>query len=256
MMPRSATRGRFWNPLGWLEFNREGRIVFSPRIGRPWDAPETDMTVRSNEARNVSGTLPATLSASCVLIGGVVVVSAHQLGPASTHMAVHIGLMNLVAPLAAAALALGPFAGPSRPGAVWSAAITQMVLLWCWHAPPLQQFLLTSHVATIAGHTFLFVSALWFWWSLLRLTAWARWQAVAALLITGKLACLLGVLLTFSPRLLLGIHDPATTLSDQQLAGLLMITACPLSYVVAGVVLAAQLVGGAQSSWNAPNAFR
>jgi cytochrome c oxidase assembly factor CtaG len=33
-----------------------------------------------------------------------------------------------------------------------------------------------------------------------------------------------------------------TDLTDQQLAGLLMITACPLSYVLAGVVLAAQMM--------------
>ena len=76
----------------------------------------------------------------------------------------------------------------------------------------------------------------------------ARWQAIFLLLLTGKLSCLLGALLIFAPRLLYAadIHAPSFdigTLDDQQLAGLLMITACPLSYVVAGVVLAARMIG-------------
>lgn len=63
-----------------------------------------------------------------------------------------------------------------------------------------------------------------------------------ALLLTGKLACLLGALLIFAPRELYRLHG-LPSLEDQQLAGLLMITACPLSYVVAGVAMAAQAIG-------------
>ena len=71
---------------------------------------------------------------------------------------------------------------------------------------------------------------------------------------TGKIACLLGVMLIFSPRLLysaspgqhvhLGLHEiaAAPTLADQQFAGLLMIAACPLSYLLAGVVIAARMI--------------
>jgi putative membrane protein len=69
----------------------------------------------------------------------------------------------------------------------------------------------------------------------------ARWLAMGALLITGKLFCLLGVLLVFTPRLiypeLASVRD-AAALSDQQLAGLTMIVACPASYVLAGIVIA------------------
>ncbi len=38
-------------------------------------------------------------------------------------------------------------------------------------------------------------------------------------------------------------HHALPSLEDQQLAGLLMIAACPLSYVVAGIVLTVQLIG-------------
>jgi putative membrane protein len=67
-----------------------------------------------------------------------------------------------------------------------------------------------------------------------------------ALLITGKLFCLLAALLVFSPRVLypdaLAAHRHAPVaadlLSDQHLAGLLMLVLCPLTYVLAGVLIA------------------
>jgi putative membrane protein len=82
---------------------------------------------------------------------------------------------------------------------------------------------------------------------------------VPALLISGKLACLLGALLIFAPRLLLtstvsghnmhhGPVDHATALADQHLAGLLMVVACPLSYVLTAVVLAAQTMSHLERS--------
>jgi putative membrane protein len=87
----------------------------------------------------------------------------------------------------------------------------------------------------------LFLSAVAFWRLILTLIGARRWHAVPVLLLTGKLSCLLAALLVFSPRVLYG---PAFGLDDQHLAGLLMISACPLSYLVAGVVLSVQLVGG------------
>jgi putative membrane protein len=169
-------------------------------------------------------------------------------------MAIHIGAMNVVAPLAAALLVLGSRA-PRSPVTVWAAAIIQLALLWSWHAPAVQQLIWGSNVVATASHAILLGSAFWFWSSLLRLAGPARWHGIAILLITGKFACLLGVLLTFSPRLLHEAHGVhGTTLSDQQLAGLLMITACPLSYLVAGVVLSARLIGGLRSGWTAPTA--
>ena len=203
------------------------------------------VTLLSNETQPNPQRLPAALSAICVLTGGAIVLSMHELGPVSAHMALHIGTMNLVAPLAAALIALGAPVRASRPATVWMAGIIQLALLWAWHAPAVQQYLSLSPSATIMSHAVLFASALWFWWSLLRLAGPARWQGIGVLLVTGKFACLLGVLLTFSPRLLHEAHGAhETTISDQQLAGLLMITACPLSYLVAAVVLATQLVAG------------
>jgi putative membrane protein len=38
------------------------------------------------------------------------------------------------------------------------------------------------------------------------------------------------------------LHDAPAGLADQQLAGLLMVAACPLSYLVAAVIVAAQII--------------
>jgi putative membrane protein len=102
----------------------------------------------------------------------------------------------------------------------------------------------------VALHLLLFIAALAFWVCIVEATA-HRWQAMLALLVTGKFACLLGVLLTFAPRPLFeaaSMHHAHSAggamLADQQLAGLLMIAACPLSYVLTAVVLAARTVAG------------
>jgi putative membrane protein len=103
-------------------------------------------------------------------------------------------------------------------------------------------------------HVSLFIAALCFWSALLALPQRRRWHAIPALLLTGKLACLLAALLVFAPRLLYEAHPhfalhatAADALADQQLAGLLMIVACPLSYLIAGVVFAAQILGDAEA---------
>jgi putative membrane protein len=97
----------------------------------------------------------------------------------------------------------------------------------------------------------LFISAFYFWRALLRLAPTSRWHAIFVLLLTGKLFCLLAVLMIFAPRPLYGLptnpyvvhaHDLPQALADQQLAGLLMIAACPLSYLIAGVIIAAQMI--------------
>jgi putative membrane protein len=71
-------------------------------------------------------------------------------------------------------------------------------------------------------------------------------------MLTAKLVCLLAAILIFAPRVLYGatghlMHvgeqwSAAQELSDQHIAGLLMIAACPLSYLVAAVVITAQLI--------------
>ncbi len=197
--------------------------------------------------------------AAAVGVCGIPVVSLLPIGPLSAHMVHHIGLMSVLAPLGAVALA--PLVHerterlPAGRGAMlWTAACAQMGLLWGWHAPLL-------HAATASGVAYaamlasLFLAALCFWGGILLLSDRSRWQGIVALLVTGKLACLLGALLIFAPRPLYAHtagHAAAHGLQDQQVAGLLMVVACPLSYVLVGVVLSAQLMYGLAAQTGRP----
>lgn len=191
---------------------------------------------------SAAGGLAAIVGAVAVLAAGAIVLPQVEIGPLSLQMTLHLAVMNVAAPLAAAALAGRIATGLLNRPFVWTAACGQIVLLWAWHAPAMQHMAagsMTWHLLMLGS---MVAAGLLFWVAVVGTAAKARWDGVLALLLTGKLACLLGALLIFSPRALYQLQGPAA-LEDQQLAGLLMITACPLSYVVAGVVLAAQAIG-------------
>ncbi len=164
-------------------------------------------------------------------------------GHLAAQMLAHIVLMNAVAPLLALA-ARGAL--PRRwPGWLVPATIAQAVALWAWHAPPALDAALQSGLLHLGMQASLLLVACWFWWAVFSHRE-ARWRAILALLVTGKLFCLLGVLLVFAPRALyagLAHGAGAAALSDQQLAGLLMLIACPATYIVAGVVVATRWLG-------------
>jgi putative membrane protein len=199
--------------------------------------------------------LPAIASASAVLVAGMTVLAAYDLGRFSTHMMVHIASMNVAAPLLAAwAIARWPTrsVGASR---LWIATLVQIVLLWAWHSPAVHNITAEAPALALTLQGALFFAALSFWFTLLTVAGAARWQTIPALLLTGKLACLLAALLIFAPRTLYEaadhfVHGAARlpALDDQHLAGLLMITTCPLSYLVAAVIITVQLIGRPQTS--------
>ena len=207
-------------------------------------------------------------NARAVLAGAIAVpttallaVAAPDPGPASWHMATHIAAMNVTAPIAAVILAdwqaerTQVFA---RPRALWTTTIIQLTVLWAAHSSTVHHNMQASAMSAVAVHALLFLAALAFWLSVAAAPS-HRWQAMLALLISGKSACLLGVLFIFAPRPLLVLGaarsshlDQGALLADQHLAGLLMIAACPLSYVLTAVVLAAQTLDGRKQACCAP----
>ncbi len=193
------------------------------------------------------------LGALAVPAAALLTAPAPMLGPLTWHMGLHIASMNVAAPLAAVLLGRSVAAVPIGrwPAALWCATLIQLAVLWVSHSPPVHNGAHASAAAAIALHAVLFGVALAFWLSIVQATA-HRWQAMLALLVSGKLACLLGALLIFAPRALLEGHGPdhtlSASLSDQHLAGLLMIAACPLSYVLPAVVLATSAIGGLEAS--------
>lgn len=168
-------------------------------------------------------------------------------------MVQHILLMNAAAPCAAfAAQRIFPGRAISTTGLVL-ATVLQIVLLWAWHLPALLIAASGHPPLGALMHGSLFAAALWFWLAVLGQHDAGRWRSILAVLVTGKLVCLLAALLVFAPRSLFrfpadfhAVHHAtgAAPLDDQQLAGLMMIIACPFTYVLAGVVIAAQWLDG------------
>jgi len=187
----------------------------------------------------------ALTSAGAVIVIGAIIVLSGDLGPQARHMGWHILAMNVVAPVAAGMLVAHRRAADSRPSWLWIATIAQVAVIWIAHTPSVQTAAMAFPGIQLAMHCVLLVAALSFWLLLLCLPDARRWHALPALLLTGKLVCLLAALLVFAPRALYGshAHGPlAHALDDQHLAGLLMIAACPLSYLVAAVVITVQFL--------------
>lgn len=159
-------------------------------------------------------------------------------------MAGHILLMNVVAPLLASLLHDGREVSGRT---LLVASLLHLVLLWAAHLPGVMAWYHHDTAMLLSG-TVLFAAALWFWRAVLGQGGARRWRGLLALLLTGKLYCLLGVLLVFAPRPLYPGHGSAPILlADQQQAGLLMVVACPLSYVLAAVIIAAGWMNALES---------
>ncbi|MCB0060019.1 MAG: cytochrome c oxidase assembly protein [Halioglobus sp.] len=168
-------------------------------------------------------------------------------GSFSQHMALHILLMNLAAPiLAALAYSRWPtICDRHDVPAIVAVAIAHTCVLLAWHLPPAMALAMVSRSVEALMQVTLFVTALCFWYVVFAQARAYIWRALVTLLITGKLYCLLAALLVFAPRVVYTAGEPgmSVSLADQQLAGLMMVVACPLSYVLIATVLAARWLG-------------
>ncbi|MEZ5843418.1 MAG: cytochrome c oxidase assembly protein [Hyphomicrobiaceae bacterium] len=186
----------------------------------------------------------AVLLSVAAAIGGLtwLVLTAPSAGRITEQMVHHIVIMNLAAPAIAWFVRdLGWFHVAPRQLAL--AGALQITVLWLVHLPGG----LHAHHTTGQVHVVILIlmalSAFWFWRTVFAIDGARRWQAIAALLITGKMFCLLGAIFTFAPRPLFAMANTPAALADQQLAGLVMLTACPLTYVGAAIALSVQWVG-------------
>lgn len=169
------------------------------------------------------------------------------LGPLSQHMVDHIALLVVAAPIAA--WMLRHKLPATSPGGLVLIVALHIGLIWAWHLPPVLDAAHTGHALHIAMCVSLFAIGVFFWHAIIGLGR-DRWQAIVALLLTGKLFCLFAALLVFSPRLLYAglahshhaAHGTMTGIADQQMAGLIMLAICPLAYVATGIVIAARWI--------------
>jgi putative membrane protein len=168
-------------------------------------------------------------------------------GPFAAHMAGHMLLVAVAAPLLAAALArVAPLL--TLRMAAWCppvpASLLELVLVWAWHAPLLHRAARAGSAAWLVEQPAFLLAAFWLW-----ATAFARDAAgrlargpegILALLLTATHMTLLGVLLALAPRTLFA-YDHAS-LPDQEVGGVIMLTMGGIAYLVGGLVLLAELL--------------
>ena len=206
----------------------------------------------------------STYALGWLLLASALVSPLHWLGEHlfSLHMVEHEIVMAGAAPLLAVSRPIGAFlwALPTRLRTglgrtarrpmfrrAWrfltaplAATVFHGAAIWLWHAPPLFEAAVRSEALHRLQHLSFLVSALAFWWALLRRAE--RGTAVLHLFATMIHMTLLGALITCAGRVL--YMDQArfaaewglTPLEDQQLAGLVMWV--PAGTVYAGAALA------------------
>jgi len=169
-------------------------------------------------------------------------------GPFSAHMARHLLLVAVAAPLLGIAAVRAAPTDASRVAArcpPLAASAIEFVVVWAWHAPLLHHAARGGHGSLLAEQGLFLGSGLLLW-----LTALARPQAgVVALLLTAMHMTLLGVLLALSRRPLFG-GDGAVY--DQEIGGVLMLAVGGAVYLLGGLVLLAGLLRPTRSAGRQP----
>jgi putative membrane protein len=170
----------------------------------------------------------------------------------AAHMARHMGLVAVAAPLIALGLAGGRF-DPSRAAPALFPAIpvslVELAVVWGWHAPAPHVLAREGGGAFVAEQASFLLAGLWLWLACFGGRADRRparsAQGALAMLLTAIHMTLLGVLLAAGARPLFGGHDGhLAAIADQQLGGVLMLAVGGLVYLAGGVALVARLLNG------------
>jgi putative membrane protein len=198
------------------------------------------------------------MRAACFLTGAFVLAAAWLLpleallpGAFTAHMARHMAVVAIAAPLVALAIAGGRF-DPARRfpslGAAVGASLVELVIVWVWHAPLLHALARTSSAAFAAEQGTFFFGGLLVWslaiggnGDIPRAAA-----GLVALLLTSMHMTLLGALLALAPRPLYdhAAHAGGTlaALADQEVGGAIMLTVGGAAYLAGALALAARTV--------------
>jgi putative membrane protein len=186
-------------------------------------------------------------------------VSAHLLPhhPFTAHMAAHMAVVAVAAPLLAWAVA-GTRADPVRygPAVLLSpipASMVELVVVWGWHAPALHAAARLAPLAYAGEQASFLLAGLILWAAVLGGDQAAqrrrRFAGVGALLFTSIHMTLLGALFALAPRAFYTHHDdlPSHALFDLHLGGAVMVIVGGLSYMAGALgLLRTALVGDAQ----------
>lgn len=172
-------------------------------------------------------------------------------GPFSRHMAVHMGIVAVAAPLLTFAVS-GTRFDPVRHAPRWFPAVplsvVELVVVWVWHTPVLHHVARHSTVGLVIEQTTFLLSGLLVWMAAFGGTPHLRSEragaGVVALLLTSMHMTLLGALLALPPRVLY-VHPGEhayDALQDQHFGGAIMLLVGGVSYLLGGLWLTAELL--------------
>jgi putative membrane protein len=175
----------------------------------------------------------------------------------TTHMARHMTVVAVAAPLIALGLAGARF-DPSRNHSLLFAAVPasliELLIVWGWHAPAAHDLARMDMAAHFAEQASFLIAGLWVWLACFGHSASDRPRRAAegavAMLLTSIHMTLLGALLSMSVRpLYAGHHEghSAMALDDQHLGGIVMLLVGGAVYLAGGVALVARLLRGRDS---------
>ena len=201
-----------------------------------------------------------------LLLCGVTVLGIVWLGPLprlasqhfSAHMALHITVVAIAAPLVALGLAGSP-ADPVRARSAWWSAvplsIVELVVVWAWHAPALHRFARETTLGLVAEQSTFVIAAFLVWMAAFggeREHGNRRDVAgITALLLTSIHMTLLGALIALAPRVLYGHAGTSVAaghdLGEQALGGTIMLLVGGVAYLAGGLGLAVRLLRGSRS---------
>lgn len=222
---------------------------------------------RAGAGRGVSFTQAGFFLAGWLTLAGALVSPLHEYGEHLflAHMVEHELLMAVAAPLLALSRPIGTFLhalprdmrlslialgqGPVARR-VWgwltepvTATTLHGIAIWFWHIPALLDATIASELMHRLQHASFLVTALFFWWAIIRRPLRESGLGAAHVFATMIHTGLLGALLTLAPRDFypLQTRDAAlfglTPLQDQQLAGLFMWVPGGAIYLAAGLWL-------------------
>jgi putative membrane protein len=176
-------------------------------------------------------------------------------GSFSAHMAMHMGVVAVAAPLLALGLSGGrydPVRAAPRLFPPLAASVAELIAVWAWHAPALHHFARHELLGLVLEQCTFLATGLWVWMSALGGPPGMRSERAAqgclALVLTSMHMTLLGALLALPPRPLYGFHahsahgSELSAMDDQHLGGAIMLTIGGLVYLAGGLALVIEIV--------------
>jgi len=175
--------------------------------------------------------------------------SAHSF---AAHMAIHMGVVALVAPLIASGIAGTRYDPSPRHPILFGplpTSLFELIIVWAWHVPVLHGAARSNGWLFAVEQGSFLAAGLLVWIACLGFAAGAQGRRSLAgtigLLLTSIHMTLLGALLAFAGRPLYahaGHGEPAVQIADQQLGGIIMLFIGGAVYLGGGLYLMARVL--------------